>query len=119
MVYNYCIVTLLFLYEVLISQLTTKNFSSCSHTQNQGSSWWKINDLGGGKPWIVQKVIVYNRMDPCCESRIDGAKVLHKLLIVSFARCCIRNFCLLTHSRQCRHSSMMVQHQSHSIQTFC
>ena len=42
-----------------------------THADPKGS-WWKV-DLG--TEFYINLVIVYNRMDKCCEKRIDKAQV--------------------------------------------
>lgn len=46
--------------------------SSCTHTNNGATEWWKASFIGG--PKTVTKVMVWNRAD-CCQSRLVGATV--------------------------------------------
>ena len=45
---------------------------TCTHSQNAGSNWWQV-DLEAS--YFVDSVVIYNRMDACCQNRLNGAKV--------------------------------------------
>ena len=57
------------------TQITCRNFNfhrTTTHTLKKGLQWWRV-ELGA--TYHVNLVLIYNRLDNCCQTRINGAKV--------------------------------------------